>query len=139
MGILKETAATGVERIGLIQVDEGDVVRLFADLKFEKRLSLIAEGFCPYCEVALGERIPWGGPNFVLAICPCCESGYRLQDTPRHGRGWLMSRPHWCAHTSQCDPDEAERGIRFEFRHFVSFRPNASSLKRRGPRAFFTR
>jgi hypothetical protein len=91
-----------------------EITRLFSDLMFEKRLSQIAEGFCPYCAVALGERVPWGGGEFVLSRCPCCGWCYRTLISPKQGPGWISVGTHYCAHTSAWDrwPTSSARRLR---------------------------
>jgi hypothetical protein len=111
---LKETAATGVERARLIQIQERDVANLFADLTFEKRLSMIAEGFCPYCAVALRERVPFG--SVVHSRCPCCSGQYRTLNGPKFGPGWYSIYGRDCAHTGAYFPDESKIRVRAEWR-----------------------
>lgn len=93
-----------------------EIARLFSDLTFEKRLALIAEGFCPYCEVALGERAKVG--TGMSARCPCCGGLLRTIDVPgvRKGSGWYSTQGHDCPHTSSWASDENPNRPRFEFR-----------------------
>ncbi len=94
---------------------QGTVSRLFSDLMFEKRLSLIAEGFCPYCEVAFGERARFG--NSDGARCLCCGGLFRTVNVTTCGIGWVSRDGHDCAHTSAWAPDEYPHRPRFEFRY----------------------
>jgi len=90
------------------------ITPLRSDLTFEKRLSLIAEGFCPYCDVALGERVPFG--PFVRARCSCCGGLFRTCIYDSTGPGWTSIYGLDCAHTSAWASDEGPSRIRFEFR-----------------------
>lgn len=90
------------------------ITSLLSDLTFEKRLSQIAEGFCPYCEVALGERVPFG--PFVRSRCSCCGGLFRMCIYEETGPGWTSIRGHDCAHTSAWASNEGPYRIRFEFR-----------------------
>jgi hypothetical protein len=115
-GILKETAPTGVEHAWVkCNMHERDLANLFSDLTFEKRLSLIFEGFCPYCEVALGERVPFG--TGVRPRCPCCGGLFRTFTREKEGPCWHSIYGHDCPHTSGAwASDEHPYRTRLEFR-----------------------
>jgi len=90
------------------------VTQLFSDLMFEKRLSLVSEGFCPYCEVALGEQVRFG--PFVRSRCSCCGALYRTCSYQSTGFGWTSRQGHDCPHTGAWTSDENASRVRFEFR-----------------------
>lgn len=92
-----------------------EITSLFSDLTFEKRLSLVAEGFCPYCEVALADRvIVW---EHVRARCPCCAGLYKTANPKPFGPGWASLGGHDCPHASGAwASDEDPSRTRLEFR-----------------------
>jgi hypothetical protein len=110
---------------------ERDVANLLSGLLFEERLARIAEGFCPYCEVALGERVS-NDKGTIQSRCSCCGGLFKTLCSEKDGPGWFSNHGHDCPHIRAWVSDEHPIRPRFEYRHKVI-------LNRAGRLGFFLR